>query len=145
MVQILILLAALAVATTAGLLLRQRSGKVRAAPAAAAVPAQLGELVAASTGPLVLHFSAPWCRPCDAVRRVVSDVVAELSAAPHPPHDVELDIDENSTLAKELGVLSLPSTFIFDAAATTRFRISGVPKASELRAALWRLAHPVAE
>ncbi|SLJ80392.1 thioredoxin domain-containing protein [Mycobacteroides abscessus subsp. abscessus] len=33
-------------------------------------------------------------------------------------------------------MLSLPTTFVFDAAGRERFRISGVPKAGDLRSAL---------
>ena len=38
--------------------------------------------------------------------------------------------------ARRLGVLSLPTTFIFDAEGRQRYRASGVPKAADLRAAL---------
>lgn len=89
--------------------------------------------------PTILHFSADWCGPCAAVRRVVAGVVTELSGAERPPLDLEVDIDANPTLARELNVLSLPTTFGFDSRGLERFRISGVPKAADLRRSLMPL------
>ena len=83
-------------------------------------------------GPTIVHFTAVWCGPCAAVRRVVDQVCAELPAVAH----VEIDMDANPDAARQLSVLSLPTTFIFDAAGRQRFRSSGVPKAADLRAAL---------
>ena len=49
---------------------------------------------------------------------------------------VEIDMDANPAAARRLSVLSLPTTFIFDADGRQRYRTSGVPKVSDLRAAL---------
>jgi hypothetical protein len=49
---------------------------------------------------------------------------------------VEIDMDANPEAAKRLSVLSLPTTFIFDAKGFQRYRTSGVPKAADLRSAL---------
>ncbi|NLU82361.1 thioredoxin family protein [Rhodococcus sp. HNM0569] len=141
-------LAALAV----GLVLQNRQGRIRASSAqaphadAAGTPdprpsalADAGvEAVRAPSpsGPVVLHFSADWCGPCAAVRRVVGQVLTTFDDAPHPPVEWEVDIDEHPALAKEFGVLSLPTTFVLDGDLAERFRIAGVPKAGELRAAL---------
>ncbi len=139
MTPIVILLVVLALATIVGLLLRRRAGRIRAAAASLAPQERTGLLAGVGVAdgrPTVLHFSADWCGPCAAVRRVVGQAVAELADTANPPTEVELDIDRNPTLAKELGVLSLPTTFIFDAAAVERFRISGVPTLPDLRSAL---------
>ncbi|WP_024800749.1 thioredoxin family protein [Nocardia sp. BMG51109] len=148
MTGIVILLLVLAAALVVGLLLRYRSGRVRATAAEPAdAGAARGELLAAvgftGAAPAVLHFSAEWCGPCAAVRRVVAGVVADLAEAPQPPLDIEVDIDERPALAKELNVLSLPTTFIFDAEGRERFRISGVPKPSDLHSAVTPLTVPV--
>jgi thioredoxin-like negative regulator of GroEL len=84
------------------------------------------------TGPTVVHFTAVWCGPCGAVRRVIEQVVADLPRVTH----VEIDMDDNPAAARRLSVLSLPTTFIFDADGRQRYRSSGVPKASDLKAAL---------
>ena len=49
---------------------------------------------------------------------------------------VEIDMDANPAAARRLSVLSLPTTFIFDADGRQRYRASGVPKAADLRTAL---------
>ncbi|MEU8897888.1 thioredoxin family protein [Nocardia sp. NPDC048505] len=140
MIEITILLVVFLAAVAVGLAWRLRQGKVRdtAAPAEAAPDraALLAAVGFTGTGPLVLHFSADWCGPCAAVRRVVATVTGELAGTPGPPQDIEVDIDAEAALARELNVLSLPTTFLFDAAGTERFRISGVPKAADLRTAL---------
>jgi thiol-disulfide isomerase/thioredoxin len=128
---IAVLIAALGMAYVIGRLLTLRSGMLRAADEAAA-ELDTSDLGLSSTGPTILHFSAQWCGPCAGVRRVVDQVCAELPAVAH----VEIDMDANPAAARRLSVLSLPTTFIFDADGHQRYRTSGVPKAADLRAAL---------
>ncbi|MFD3507349.1 thioredoxin family protein [Nocardia sp. NPDC058666] len=139
MIEIVILAVVLATAVALGLFLSRRQGQVRPATLDADTGQRTRLLDAAGvTGaaPAVLHFSADWCGPCDAVRRVVASVTDELSDSPNAPRDIEIDIDADPALARELNVLSLPTTFVFDAEGKERFRISGVPKAGDLRTAL---------
>jgi thioredoxin-like negative regulator of GroEL len=49
---------------------------------------------------------------------------------------MEIDIDTNPAAAKRFSVLSLPTTFIFDAGGRQRYRSAGVPKVADLRTAL---------
>jgi hypothetical protein len=49
---------------------------------------------------------------------------------------VEIDIDANPAAARQLSVLSLPTTFIFDGDGRQRYRAAGVPRAADLRSAL---------
>ena len=126
-----VLVAALAVSLVIGRLLTRRDGALRSTEAGATdgIPPELG-LPAGK--PAILHFSADWCGPCAGVRRVVDDVCAELTGVAH----VEIDMDANPTAARQLSVMSLPTTFIFDADGRQRYRSSGVPKAADLRSAL---------
>jgi thioredoxin-like negative regulator of GroEL len=123
-------IAAFGVAYLIGRLLTLRSGMLRDAKAAADV--DTSDLGLSTTGPTVLHFSADWCGPCGAVRRVVDQVCDELPQVAH----VELDMDANPAVARRLSVLSLPTTIIFGADGRPQFRMSGVPKAADLRSAL---------
>lgn len=150
MTSLIVLAVVLVAALVVAAIIRSRSGKVRSvAPAAETTDARstlLREVGIPAAGPTVLHFSADWCGPCAAVRRVVGQTLAGLDSrlpegAPRPV-DLELDIDENPVLARELGVLSLPTTFIFDRDGEQRFRVSGVPTASDLDAALVPLCSP---
>lgn len=139
MIEITILAVMLLAALAVGVLLRRRDGKVRAADVIETRSARADLLAAVGvTGsvPAVLHFSADWCGPCAAVRRVVADVTGQLAESAQPPLDIEIDIDAEPVLAKELNVLSLPTTFVFDSEGRERFRISGVPKVTDLRSAL---------
>lgn len=121
--------AAVVVATLAGWLLTRRSGNIREIHGADAETADLG---LSRTGPTVVHFSAPWCGPCDRVRRVVGQVCEDLGDVAH----VEVDLDANPAAARRFSVLSLPTTLIFDVDGRQRYRASGVPKAADLRSAL---------
>ncbi|MCC3328616.1 thioredoxin family protein [Nocardia abscessus] len=140
MIQITILAVVLLAALAVGVLLRRHDGKVRAGAGIDVSESARAELLAAvgvtGAGPAVLHFSAEWCGPCAAVRRVVANVTGQLAESPQPPQDIEVDIDAEPALARELNVLSLPTTFVFDTAGRERFRISGVPKDSDLHSAL---------
>lgn len=127
---ITVLIAAFGVAYVIGRLVTLRAGMLKAADEAANV--DTSGLGLSSDGPTILHFSATWCGPCAAVRRVVDQVCAELPKVAH----VEIDMDENPEAARRLSVLSLPTTLIFDADGRPRYRTTGVPRAADLRSAL---------
>ncbi|TGD85857.1 thioredoxin [Mycolicibacterium sp. CH28] len=122
--------AALGVATVAGVLHTRRSGVLR--DTAQPPDVDVSDLGLSRTGPTIVHFSAVWCGPCSGVRRVVNQVCADMPDVAH----VEIDMDANPTAARKLSVMSLPTTFIFDAEGQQRYRTAGVPKAADLRSAL---------
>ncbi|QPG72122.1 MULTISPECIES: thioredoxin family protein [Mycobacteriaceae] len=127
-----VLVAALGIAYIIGRLLTLRAGLMKeVVPAEASAENDNADLGLSTTGPTVVHFSATWCGPCAAVRRVVDQVCDDLGVA-----HVELDLDANPVAARRLSVLSLPTTFIFDAAGQQRYRTAGVPKSADLREAL---------
>ncbi|MGV0851927.1 thioredoxin family protein [Mycolicibacterium phlei] len=128
-----VLVVALAVAYVIGRLLTRRAGTLRAAGEGAdAASVDTSDLGLSTTGPTLVHFTAEWCGPCAAVRRVVEQVCDELPAVAH----VEIDMDANPEAARRLSVLSLPTTIVFDADGRPRYRTHGVPKAADLRSAL---------
>ncbi|MEZ0052077.1 thiol-disulfide isomerase/thioredoxin [Mycobacterium sp. MAA66] len=130
---LVVLVAALGVAYVIGRLMALRSGLMREVePSQATSDVDNSDLGLSTTGPTVVHFSATWCGPCAAVRRVVDQVCDDLGGVAH----VEIDMDVNPVAARRLSVLSLPTTFIFDAAGQQRYRTAGVPKAADLRSAL---------
>ena len=124
--------AAMGVAATVGLLHNRRAGVVRHTHDPQTPPEDAGDLGLSSTSPTIVHFTAVWCGPCAAVRRVIHQVCADLPEVAH----VEIDMDANPAAARKLSVLSLPTTFIFDADRHQRYRSAGVPKAADLKAAL---------
>ena len=128
-VVITVLIAALGVSFVIGRLLTLRAGMLKETHDAEVNTSDLG---LSDTGPTVVHFSAVWCGLCAGVRRVVDAVCADLPGVAH----VEIDMDANPAAARRLSVLSLPTTFIFDAHGHQRYRTSGVPTAADLRSAL---------
>jgi thiol-disulfide isomerase/thioredoxin len=124
-----VIAAAILLAVLLGVVLSRRSGELREVADADADTTDLG---LSGTGPTVVHFSAVWCGPCSSVRRVVNQVCGDLPDVAH----VEIDMDANPAAARRLSVLSLPTTFIFDADGRQRYRAAGVPKAADLRSAL---------
>ncbi len=126
---IVAIVAALAVAGVAGVLHNRRSGVVREAESP---DVDVSDLGLSRTGPTIVHFSAVWCGPCAGVRRVVNQVCTDMREVAH----VEIDLDANPAAARKLSVMSLPTTFIFDAQGRQRYRTAGVPRAADLRSAL---------
>ncbi|WP_395309938.1 thioredoxin family protein [Mycobacterium sp. AMU20-3851] len=127
---LVIVIAVLGIGYLVGKMITLRSGMIRAAAEASDI--DTSGLGLSDTGPTILHFTAAWCGPCAAVRRVVDQVCAELPAVAH----VEIDMDDNPEAARRLSVLSLPTTIIFDGDGRPRYRTTGVPKAADLRSAL---------
>jgi thiol-disulfide isomerase/thioredoxin len=127
---ITVLIAALGVAYVIGRLITLRAGMLKAATDASNV--DTSDLGLSHSGPTIVHFSATWCGPCAAVRRVVDQVCGDLPGVAH----LEIDMDANPEAARRLSVLSLPTTLIFDADGHPRYRTIGVPKAADLRSAV---------
>jgi thiol-disulfide isomerase/thioredoxin len=124
-----VIVGALLVALVVGRVLTRRAGVVRSTATAEVASDELG---LPDGRPAIVHFSADWCGPCQSVRRVVDEVCAALPGVAH----VEIDMDANPTAARQLSVMSLPTTFIFDGNGRQRYRTSGVPKGADLRSAL---------
>lgn len=139
MIALVVLVVVIVAAVAVGLALKSRDGRIRDRRPTGAVAPVSPELAAVGVGggnPVILHFSAPWCGPCAAVRRVLARVVEDAAVSGRTILDVELDLDGNPAAAGQLGVLSLPTTFVFDAAGRERFRVSGVPTATDVARAL---------
>ncbi|ORB84724.1 thiol reductase thioredoxin [Mycobacterium kansasii] len=121
-------------ATAIGWLITRQSGQIRPTGSHAGPTPGVSDtdLPLSSTGPTIVHFSAPWCGGCIRLRRVVSQVCDNRRGVAH----VELDMNTNHVAAQQLSVRSLPTTFIFDSAGRQRYRATGIPTVENLASAL---------
>ena len=60
--------------------------------------------------PVLVEFTAPWCRPCKAIEPFLTDLGREHEGRLRL---VRLDIDENLGVPSRYGVLSLPTVIVF--------------------------------
>jgi thioredoxin 1 len=65
--------------------------------------------VLGAEGPVLVEFSAPWCKPCEAIEPIL-----EALAAEHGVGLVRLDIDRHLAVPSRYGVLSLPTVILFE-------------------------------
>jgi thioredoxin 1 len=66
--------------------------------------------VLASDLPVLVEFTAPWCRPCKAIEPLLADLGREHEGRLRL---ARLDIDVNLGVPARYGVLSLPTVIVF--------------------------------
>jgi thiol-disulfide isomerase/thioredoxin len=130
-----VLLGTLVVAVVAGLLLKARNGRVRAAkPAATArpLPAPVAEALDPASAVTLVQISTTFCAPCRHTRVILSALAEKTDGL----HHVDLDVTEQPEVAQALSVLRTPTTLALAPDGRELLRVGGVPKGPELLAAL---------
>jgi len=127
-----VLVAVLLLATAAGLVLRRRDGRLRDGRSVTGGWALAGRAPADADRVLLLQLSSPICTPCRRTTELIDELRTRRPGVAHH----EIDVAEQPDVARTLGVLRTPTVVAFDRAGTELLRVSGVPRAAELEAAL---------
>ena len=80
--------------------------------------------------PIIVYFTTPDCAPCKTVQRPALSRVTQLLG--DSLEVVEIDATERPDLAKQWGVMSVPTTFLLDARGEARYVNNGVARAEKL-------------
>jgi Thioredoxin len=143
------LVVVLAVASAAGLVMRQRQGRfrpVRATAVTATDPAAAGRAAAAAEGALsaadlgaplgaqatLVQFSTEVCAYCGPTRKLLTEVARERDGVSF----IEIDAAERMDLTRRLHVLSTPTVLVLDASGGITSRASGPLRKADLLTAV---------
>lgn len=147
------LVAALAVASALGLVLRGRSGRFRSgrvrpaasgAPGGAAAGPRADVLTEADLGgPLgqqatLVQFSTAFCAPCRPTRQILGHVAGMVDGVSH----VEVDAAERLDLVRRLRINSTPTVLVLGPDGAVARRAVGVPRKADVIAALGSVIQP---
>jgi thioredoxin 1 len=78
-----------------------------------------------SEKPVLVDFWAEWCMPCKMLSPVVDEVAEETEAVKVG----KLNIDEQTELAIQYGVMSIPTLIVFKNGEVVKKSIGVIPKA----------------
>jgi thiol-disulfide isomerase/thioredoxin len=144
------LVAALAVASALGLVLRRRAGRFRAGrarPVLGGAGPRADMLTEADLGgPLgeqatLVQFSTAFCAPCRPTRQILGQVAGMVDGVSH----VEVDAAERLDLARRLRINSTPTVLVLGPDGAVAKRAVGVPRKADVIAALGAVIRPVAQ
>ena len=91
--------------------------------------ADFEEVVLKSDKPVLVDFNATWCGPCRMLKPILEDVASQRADV----KVVGIDVDENSDLAEEYDVFSIPCLVLFKDGAEADRSVGLVPKEQLLK------------
>jgi thiol-disulfide isomerase/thioredoxin len=91
---------------------------------------QIGDPLGAQA--TLVQFTSAFCAPCRATRRILDEVSAMVPGVRH----VDVDVEQNLELARELNVTRTPTVLVLDADGVIVRRAAGQPRKADVIAAL---------
>jgi thiol-disulfide isomerase/thioredoxin len=158
---LVVLIAALALATGFGLWRRHVDGRIRTVAPVAPRPVadddpevdvetadaagHGGEVMTAvmlgaelGSGVTLVQFSTAFCQPCRATRRILDEVAHMVDGVVH----VEIDAEAHLDLVRQLDIRRTPTVLILDAGGVIHKRATGAPRKVDVIAAIGELIGP---
>lgn len=87
--------------------------------------------------PVIVYFTTPDCAPCKTVQRPALKQLSGLMG--DKLHVIEIDATQQPHIAREWGVMSVPTTFLLDARGKARYVNNGVARVEKLMGQLQNL------
>lgn len=88
--------------------------------------------------PMIVYFTTPDCSPCKTIQRPALSKLLTLTG--DSVQVIEIDAVQRPDLAKQWGVMSVPTTFLLDARGEARFVNNGVTRVEKLMEQLQTLS-----
>jgi thioredoxin 1 len=91
--------------------------------------ATFADEISGSDKPVLIDFWAEWCGPCKMVAPVLEEIASEhgdkLTIG-------KLNIDENPQIARDLGIMSIPTMMVFQGGKPVKTIVGAKPKGAIL-------------
>src|SRR5262245_539062 len=87
--------------------------------------ATIDAVLAASPGPTLLDFEAPWCGPCKAISPMIDELAREMAGQATV---AKIDVEAEPTLATRFGVTGLPALLLLKGDKLVERLVGAVPK-----------------
>lgn len=97
---------------------------------------QLPEMLAPDSLPVVINFSATWCRPCQMLKPIMEELEEHYKGRVDFRN---IDIDQHSELAQQMGVQSVPTLLFITPDGNVLGGLTGLRDKAELEDAIQQL------